>query len=88
MHQAIEWLGIFGAQIALLAIAIVPFAAAIAVGVYVFNWTQKQWLAWIIGLLSLAILDLMLAPSYQAVERISCRHSVDYELCMEGGPGD
>jgi hypothetical protein len=83
MHAVMGWLASLGAGVVLLAIGAGSFAGAIAAGHYAFKFTGKMWAAWVVGILALVMIFLILAPTYEAVKRVSCR-GADYQACMDG----
>jgi hypothetical protein len=88
MHIIFGWLGGFGAGIVEIAITLGMFAGATAAGFYAAKLTNKNWIGWAIGIVALAVLTVMFEPTYEAARRIDCRHSDDYQSCMENDTAD
>jgi hypothetical protein len=87
MHTIFGWLGGFGAAIVEIAITLGMFAAATAAGSYAAKRTNN-WIGWAIGIAAFAVLTIIFGPTYEAAKRIVCRHSDDYQSCMENDPPD
>jgi MFS family permease len=60
-----------------------PFAAGVFVGLFMSRRGVRTWLCWAVGLSVLAFLFAALLPSTERLQSAWCRHSDDYQACME-----
>jgi hypothetical protein len=88
MHTIFGWLGGFGASIVEIAIALGMFAGATAAGFYAAKRTNNNWIGWAVGIAAYVVLTLIFGPTYEAAKQIDCRHSDDYQSCMENDTTD
>jgi hypothetical protein len=88
VHYIAGQMAAFGAGVVELAIACGSFAAAGAAGYYAFHFARKSWVGWSVGILAFLLMLVIFGPIYEAAKRIDCRHSDDYQACMDGEQGD
>lgn len=71
-----------------MALTVAWLAGAASVGYKVWTLTGKVWLGWAVGIATAFLLGLLLFPSINALDELTCEGADDFEACMEAGADD